>query len=84
MNFTVFTYYVTLMNDQTHVCLIASSVKTITKCIAVVYLSQDGFMLRLVCVFLGCDKPIQLVLSSKYDNSLEDIFIMYGFTSPTS
>ena len=28
MNYTVFTYYVTLINDQTHVCLIASSVNT--------------------------------------------------------
>ena len=24
-------------------------------------------MLRLVCMFLGCDMPIQLVLSSEYD-----------------
>ena len=30
----------------------------------------DGFMLRLICVFLGCDLPIRLLLkslSSKYD-----------------
>ena len=25
-------------------------------------------MLRLVCMFLGCDMPIQLVLSSEYDD----------------
>ena len=25
-------------------------------------------MLRLICMFLGCDMPIQLVLSSEYDN----------------
>ena len=25
-------------------------------------------MLRLICVFLGCDMPIQPVLSSKYNN----------------
>ena len=68
MNCTAFTYYVTLMGNA-HV--IASSVKIITiKCIAVVYNSshQDGFMLRLVCMFLGCDMPIQLVLSSEYDD----------------
>ena len=33
-----------------------------------IQVSQDGFMLRLVCMFLGCDMPIQLVLSSVYDN----------------
>ena len=38
MNCTAFTYYVMLANGQTHVYLIASSVKIITiKCIAVVY-----------------------------------------------
>ena len=36
-------------NGQTHVCLIASSVKIITKC-AAIQVSQDGFMLRLICV----------------------------------
>ena len=68
MNCTAFTYYVTLANGQMHVCLIASSVKIITiKRIGVVYDSghQDGFMLRLVCMFLGCDMPMQLVLSSE-------------------
>ena len=60
--YMAYTYYVRLINGQMHVCLIASSVKIITKCIAVVYLSQGGFMLRLICVFLGCDIPIQLVL----------------------
>ena len=29
---------------------------------------QDGFMLRLIYMFLGCDMPIQLVLSSEYDD----------------
>ena len=37
-----------------HMCLIASSVKVITKCIAVMYFSQDFLMLRLICMFLGC------------------------------
>ena len=34
-------------------------------------------MLRLVCVFLGCDLPIWLqlkLLSSEYDDRLEDFF----------
>ena len=47
-------------------------------------------MLRLVCIFLGCDLPIQLLLkflSNGYDNRLVDNdrfvnpFIMYRFTS---
>ena len=40
-------------------------------------------MLRSICVFLGCDMPIQLVLSGEYDDydRLEDHFIMYRFTS---
>ena len=49
-------------------------------------------MLRLtgICMFLGCDMPIQLVLSSKYDDydryydRLEDHFIMYRFMSWTT
>ena len=63
-----------------HVCLIASAVKIIIiKRIAVMYDSchKDGLMLRLVCMFLGCDMPIQLVLSSEYDDY--DRFIMYRF-----
>ena len=88
MNCTAFTYYVTLTGSQTHVCLIASSVKIITKCVAaVVYRFKSariyGFMLRLICMFLGCDMPIQLVLSSEYDDydRLEDRFIVYRFMS---
>ena len=46
--YTAFTYYVRLIICQMHVCLITSFIKIITKCIAVVYLSQDGFMLRLI------------------------------------
>ena len=72
MNCMAFTYYVMLINGQTHMCLIASSVKIVTKCIAVVYQFKSArmvsVMLRLICVFLGCDVPIQLVLSSKYDD----------------
>ena len=78
-----------ICTKRTHVCLFASSVKIITKRIAIVFLlpiqvSQDDFMLRLICVFLGCDMPIQLVLSSEYDDRMEDHFIMYGFTSRTT
>ena len=39
----------------------------------------DGFMLRLICVFLGCDLPIRQLLksvSSKYDDRLEDHFYL--------
>ena len=58
-------------NGQTHVCLIGSSVRVIAinallSCTDSSH--QDGLMLRLVCMFLGCDMPIQLVLSSKYDD----------------
>ena len=37
-------------------------------------------------MFLGCDMPIQLVLSSEYDDydRLEDCFIMYRLMSQTT
>ena len=72
MNCTAFTYYFTLINGQMHVYLIASSVKIITKRVDVVYRFKSArmvaVMLRLICVFLGCDMPIQLVPSSEYDD----------------
>ena len=77
-------------NGHTHMYLITSSIKIITKHVEVVWrsvqVSQDGFMLRLISVFLGCDMPIQLVLSSDNGNydRLEDPFIMYWFTSWTT
>ena len=56
-------------NGQTHVCLIASSLKMITKRVAVVYWFKSArlvsVILRPICMFLGCD---ELVLSSKYSN----------------
>ena len=58
-------------NGQTHVWLIASSVKFIPLSALLSCTDsshQDGFMLRLICMFLGCDMPIQLVLSSEYDD----------------
>ena len=67
-----FTYYVMLSNGQMHVCLIASSVKIIIKRVTVVYwfklARMVSVMLRLICVFLGYDMPIQLVLLSEYDD----------------
>ena len=77
MNFTAFSYYITLSNGQRHVCLIASSIKIINKHVTVVYRFKSArivsVMLRFICVFifgnfLGCDMPTQLVLSSKYDD----------------
>ena len=44
-------------------------------------------MSRLICVFLDCDLPIQLLLkslSNEYHDRLEDLFIMYLFTSRTT
>ena len=35
-------------------------------------------MLRFICVFLGCDMPIQVVLSSEYDDRLEEYVIYYA------
>ena len=61
MNCTAFTYYVTLINGQMHVCLIASSVENCYQvhcCRVPIQVSQDGFRLRLLCMFLGCDMPI--------------------------
>ena len=65
-------YLLHYANGQTHVYLTASSVKIITKRVAVVYRFKSArmvsVMLRFMCVFLGCDIPIQLVLSSEYDD----------------
>ena len=61
-------------NDQMHMCLIASSVRIITMhvAVAVVYRFKSARMvsvvLRLICVFFGCDMPIKLVLSSECDD----------------
>ena len=67
-----FTYYVTLINGQTHMCLIASSIKIITKLVAVMDQCKSArmvsVMLRLIYVFLGCNMPLELVLSREYDD----------------
>ena len=70
MKCTTFTYYVMLINGQTHMCLIASFVTINTKCVAVVYQFKSA--------------RIQLVLSREYDDRLEDGFIMYQFMSQTT
>ena len=53
-------------NGQMYVCLIASSIKSIIKRLVAMYHSSqpawDGLMSRLICVFLGYDLPIQLLL----------------------
>ena len=82
---TTYTYYITLM-AKFSVCLIASSVKIINRRV-LIQVSQYGFMLRLICMFLGCDLPIQLLLkciSSEYHDRLENCFIMYQFTPQTT
>ena len=59
-------------NGQTHMCLIALSVKIITKRVAIVYRFKSAKMvsvtLRLICMFLDCDMLIQLVLLSEYND----------------
>ena len=69
MNCMAYTYYVTLIYPYDWL----------------IQVSQDGFMLRFICVFLDCDMAIQLVLSGEYDDNLEDedSFIVYWFTSQT-
>ena len=87
MNCTAFTYYATLMAKRTcawlhhPLKLLPSALLSCTDSS-----HQDSLMLRLICMFLGCDMPIQLVLSSEYDNydRLEDQFIMYRFMSQTT
>ena len=55
----------------------ANQVTIINKHVAVMYQFKSArmvsVMLRLICVFLGCDMSIQLVLSSQYDDwKMED------------
>ena len=55
-------------NCQTHVYLIASSVRNIIKRVIAVYQFKSarmGFYVRLIYVFLGCDLPIQLQITWK-------------------
>ena len=41
-------------------------------CGVLIQVSQDGSILRLICMFFGCDMPVQLALSSEYFDRLED------------
>ena len=73
VNCTAFTYYVTLMAKRTsaslHHPLKLLPLSALLSCTDSSH--QDGLILRLVsvvCMFLGCDMPIQLVLSSEYDD----------------
>ena len=66
MNFMAFTYYIMLMVKRT--CASLHHPLKLLPLSALDSSHQDGFMLRLICMFLGCDMPIQLVLSSEYDD----------------
>ena len=76
-------------NGQTHVCLIAAFVKIITNRVAVVYRFKSARMVSCWDLYtcscqLGYELPIQMVLSSEYDDRLEDHFIMCWFNSQTT
>ena len=45
-------------------------------CHVPIQVNQDGFMLRLICMLLGCDLPIQLLLNllHTYHDRLVDGF----------
>ena len=64
MNCMAYTYYVTLMAK----CMCVSlhhSLKLLISAMffhVLIQVNQDDFMLRLICMFLGCDLPIQLLL----------------------
>ena len=53
MNCTIFTYYIMLIIGQTYVCLIASSIKIITKRIAVLYQFKSAKMVETYMCVLG-------------------------------
>ena len=79
MNCKPYTYLLHHANGQMHMYLIASSDIIIIKsvCHVPIQVSQDGFMLRLIWVFLGYGLPIQLLLkllSCEYDDRFEDRF----------
>ena len=79
MNCTAYPYYITLMAKCTCACL-HHLLKLLTSamfCHVPIQVNQDGFMLRVICMFLGCDFPIQLLLillSSAYNDRLVDRF----------
>ena len=74
----IYLYYVTIMAKCT--CAWLHQLLKLTSAIfghVLIQVKQDGFMLRLICIFLGCDLPIQLLLkslSSTYHDRLVDHF----------
>ena len=82
-------YYVTIMAKCTCAWL-HQLLKLLTSAIfghVLIQVKQDGFMLRLICIFLGCDLPIQLLLKSlsrTYHDRLVDHFTVYWFMSWTT
>ena len=80
MNYTAYTYYIMLI-AKCRCAWLHHPLKLLPSafCHVLIQVSQDGFMLRLICVFLGCDLPIQLLLkflSREYDDRLIDPFIV--------
>ena len=75
-------------NYQIHVYMIALSIKIYSKrnVLLCTNLCQPGwFLLRFICVFLGCDLSKKLLLKwlSRRQISTYIIFTMYQFTSGT-
>ena len=69
-------------NGQMHVCSLHHPLKLLPSAhVLLSCTSQDGFMLRLICMFLGYNWPTHLVLLLK-SLSRSTSFIMYWFTPP--
>ena len=72
-------YYITLMVKCKFVWLyhLLKLLKSTIFGHAPIQVNQDGFMFQLICIFLGCDLPIHLLLvlsSSAYNDRLVDHF----------
>ena len=80
MNCIAFTYYVMPMAKSMCTSLHhpLKSLPSIMFCHAPIQVSLDGFMLRPICMFLGCDLLTQLLLISlssiSYEGRLVDSF----------
>ena len=79
MNCTDYTYYVMLM-ARSMCTLLHHPLKSLpsTMCHAPIQVSQNCFVLRLICMILGCDLLTQLLLESlsiiSYEDRLVDRF----------
>ena len=72
MNCTAFTYYFMLMAKRAHVCLIASSIKIITKGFAVVYRFKSARMVSclnlyacswtVICQYSWCYQASKMIM----------------------